>query len=199
MNPSMRKQNGAILIISLLFLVVLTIISISSLSSTVVQAKTTSNAQNIMLSFRASETSLRVAEDYIANMTELPDYFDDCSSNCNGIWNQGSLASLYGGEYGDRWWAIPNSLTNGTFWSTRGHTMIGADSLSSVSLVSEQPIFFIEEQAFIPDDLNPNTSAKGKGLRFYRITSKGVGGENAEGGVNASQTYLQSIYSKRFN
>jgi Tfp pilus assembly protein PilX len=55
------------------------------------------------------------------------------------------------------------------------------------------PCAVIEEHSFIPDDLDPDTSAKGIGRYHYRITTRGFGG------TEKAQSRLEAIFFKRYN
>jgi Tfp pilus assembly protein PilX len=68
-----------------------------------------------------------------------------------------------------------------------------------VSYVSEQPLYFIEEYGYLPDDLSPGTRAQGVGTYYYRVTARGTGGVAKTSGVSPNQAMVQSIYAKRFN
>lgn len=200
----MNSQRGIILVLSLLFLAILTIVSLSSMTASTLQEKSSGNAFNHQLAFQSSETGLRAAETYVQQMTSKPTAVDQCSGNCNIIWTKGRMATLYGGTYQDKWWTLANPVTTDTWWKAIGHTMPSLNDpkgnllVDSVQYISTQPQFIIEEIGYVPDNLNPNSSAKGEGLTFYRITSRGTGAESTVNGVNPSQVYVQSIYTKRY-
>lgn len=55
------KQRGAVLVVSLLVLLVLTLIGISSLDNSVLEEKMASNAQTSSITFQAAESAIRQA------------------------------------------------------------------------------------------------------------------------------------------
>jgi type IV pilus assembly protein PilX len=55
------------------------------------------------------------------------------------------------------------------------------------------PCSVIEEHAFLPDDLDPDTAAKGIGRYYYRITTRGFGG------TEKAQPRLEAILYARYN
>jgi len=57
-----RRQEGAILVIALLFLVLLTIIGVSSISGVTLEEKMASNLREQNIAFQAAESALRDAE-----------------------------------------------------------------------------------------------------------------------------------------
>lgn len=200
-----HHQKGSILIISLLFLIILTIISITSISTSVMEQKSLTNSFNIQRAFEASEFGLRSAEDYIKAMTVKPVAQKACTPTCDVIWEKDRVGQLYGGSYPNQWWAVANKVTDNAWWKATAHTQPtlldpnGAAVKDNLSYVVTQPRFVIEEIAFIPDDLNPNTRAKGVGLTYYRITSRGTGAESSQNGIDPNQSYVQSVFGKRFN
>lgn len=61
-----KNQNGAVLIISLIFLIVLTILAVASTKSALFQEKISGNSRNLSIAFQAAEAGLRLGEDKIA-------------------------------------------------------------------------------------------------------------------------------------
>jgi Tfp pilus assembly protein PilX len=57
--PNAKRQQGAVLLISLLVLLVLTLIGLSSLDSSVMEEKMATNAQTSNATFQAAETAIR--------------------------------------------------------------------------------------------------------------------------------------------
>ena len=62
-----RYQNGAVLFISLIFLLIMTIIGITAMKTTVLEEKMASNTKNRNLALQAAEAALRAGELQIAN------------------------------------------------------------------------------------------------------------------------------------
>jgi len=60
-TSSKDSQHGAVLVVSLLILLVLTIIGVSSLDSSVMQEKMSSNSQTATSTFQKAETAIREA------------------------------------------------------------------------------------------------------------------------------------------
>ncbi len=77
-----NKQNGAVLIVALLMLLLLTIIGISSMRGSTMQERMAGNMRDQSIAFQASETSLRRGElaarqmsiSAIQNLTTKPDW-----------------------------------------------------------------------------------------------------------------------------
>ena len=94
-----RRQQGAILIIALLFLVLLTIIGVSSISGVALEEKMASNLREQNVAFQAAESALRDAEiDLEAGiggtgnrdpMTVAANFANDCTTAfTNGVCKQ---------------------------------------------------------------------------------------------------------------
>lgn len=199
-SPLPSRQDGTLLISCLLLLIVLTIVSISSFTTTKTQEKMVENSFNEREAFQASEAALKVAEQFISELTSIPTEQTTCTTNCDIVWSSTALTNAYGAK----WWSILNANTNESFWTTKARLLPAVKDASN-TLVSNttnspsQPRFIIEQLGHIPDDLNPNSRAKKDGMFYYRVTARGTGGEIYEKGLNPSQVYLQSIYGKRYN
>lgn len=60
-----QRQRGAVLIISLIFLLVLTLIGVSAMQGTTMQERMSANMQDRNVAFQASEAALRAGEDWL--------------------------------------------------------------------------------------------------------------------------------------
>ena len=79
------KQSGAVLIVSLMLMLAMTLLSIASMSTSVVQEKMAANAQNSNLTFQAAESAVEA---------QVRTVLDGISTNLN---NAMSAASGKGG------------------------------------------------------------------------------------------------------
>jgi len=61
-TPSARRQSGAVLVIALMFLVVLTLLAMTSMSGTVLEERMAGQYRDLNLAFQAAEAALRDAE-----------------------------------------------------------------------------------------------------------------------------------------
>ena len=73
-----HKQQGAVLFISLIFLLIMTVIGISSLRSSTMDERQAGNALDRQLAFQAAESALRAGERFIDNNTPTLD--EDCTN-----------------------------------------------------------------------------------------------------------------------
>ncbi len=67
--PQKNTQQGALMLACLAFLAAMSIVAISSMDSSMLDAKMSSNAQNYNGAFNAAETALAVAQEDAAGMT----------------------------------------------------------------------------------------------------------------------------------
>lgn len=181
------KQNGAALVISLLFLLVLTIIGVASVSTTSLQERMAGNTREQNLALQAAEAALRDGEAWLfaqKGTGEPPLPVNTCSSSCTSVdvWSDGTsqLANVDTETYD--WW-----LSNG-----REHgTPINAGDPSrdvSTDLHAQQPRYIIQR-------VQGTAGAAGKSLGtgfgpededlgpfLYRIYGYGVGRVEYESG-----------------
>lgn len=81
------RQQGATLIISLIFLVLLTLVGVTAMQSTILQERMAGNARERNIAFQASEISLRDAEVYMVGKS-VWDFTTACT---NGLCAQGNM------------------------------------------------------------------------------------------------------------
>jgi type IV pilus assembly protein PilX len=80
---SSRKQRGAVLIVALIFLLVMTILILASVRGTVMQERMASNLYDRSLAFQAAEAALREGERYVLETPPKPAGPGcDSSGNC---------------------------------------------------------------------------------------------------------------------
>ncbi len=96
------RQQGAVLIVSLIILLIMTLIGLSSMQNTTLEEKMAGNYRDKNLSFQAAEMTLREGEGWIADQTKEPDLStDSCSANCD-VWDSDTLlAALSSSSYLD--------------------------------------------------------------------------------------------------
>ncbi len=188
------KQNGSVLIISLMLLIVMTILGLSSINSTIMEERMAGNLRNSNLSFMAAESALRSAEQKIADYTKntKPEATETGSSD---VWildypDQGYDPGVddYPSEF---WWA-----TNPTNWWTAAGTGIFTnnsteyDASGSGALTS---YYVIEYMQPICDTLNVGQQSDMQSCRdFYQATALGLG----PGGIG--KTYLRTTIARRY-
>ena len=79
-----RKQRGAVLIVALIFLVVMTMLILASIRGTVMQERMASNLYDRSLAFQAAEAALREGERFVLESSPKPTATGcDSSGNCS--------------------------------------------------------------------------------------------------------------------
>ena len=169
-----RKQRGAALIISLLFLVMLTLLGVGAMTSTTLEEKMAGNARDYGVALQAGEAALRDAwEDLISGRIVKETGFNAACTD--GLCTSPTTTST-------PLWLSLN-------WSAAGPSLAYGSKTAAPPLptgvggVAEQPRYIIE--AF----KNKKALESASDPQFiYRVTVRAVGG------TTAASTILQSTY-----
>lgn len=172
-RPS-RAEKGSALIISLIFLLLLTILGVASMQSATLQERMSGNSRDRNIAFQAAEAALRGAEDELSKAV-VPNFDNSQAGFRQQVNNSGS----------SRYWSTTYD------WAVAA----GADSGSQpyggvIGNVAAAPRFVIEEL--------PPTPAVGESVKlgqleesgFYRVTVRAVGG------TTDTAVILQSVYKR---
>jgi len=177
-----NQQKGAVLAVSLIILLVMTIIGLQGISSTTLEERMSRNYRDSQLSFQAAETALRDGEAFVeSTLFKLTDYTTTCT---NGLCFNGGASGC--------------PAVKATPWETSS-IWSGAGShkgySGTIPQVFAQPKYIVEFRCYIPADPNapvpvstPGTSSEW--AEMYRITALGFGASDT------SRTMLQSTYKK---
>ena len=167
------KQQGVILIISLVMLLLLTLIAMSGMQTTTLEEKIAGNKRNRNLAFQAAESALREAEQWIQGsntafnplkLSNGPFQGADCS---NGLCPTTSPAI----------WAVADFN-----WSVKGRSYTGV-----LQTISQQPRYVIE---LLEQKVNVDSN---KMSALFRITVMAWGSD-----PNVV-VQLQSLYNLKVN
>ncbi len=163
------RQIGAVLVISLLILLVLTILGMSAMGTAGLEEKMAGNARAKDLSFQAAESGLRAGEARFQGggtwALTIP--------RVGQIWDKDATGISAADPRTASWWSANAIALSGNFGDP-----------------DPDPRYVIEEYGFTPDSLNPEDRAKRIGVFHFRVTAHGVVGNTA--------TVLQSVYNKRY-
>lgn len=144
-----RYQQGSALIISLVFLLLLTMIGVTSIQDSTLQERMAGNERDRNLAFQAAEAALREAEAFLRENS--PAF---TASGTGGL-----LSPSYTG-------LKPSAATYP--WATRSQA---GSSLTGVSAAPRYAIEWITTQAIGPSDQIDVVT-----INSYRITARAVGG-----------------------
>lgn len=174
-----KKEQGAILFVSLILLIVLTLLAFTALRTATIQERMTGNARDRGIAFQAAEAALRAAEKYLGVTTSLPTGAFTGTACTKGVYKLSSgvpYLAASGSSFastGTRWDGSSTDFWNEYPWETGNCAFSGsADYVTFVSSSdygkpgkpTQSPRYVIEE---LP--------ANGTGLPSYRVTAKGYG------------------------
>jgi type IV pilus assembly protein PilX len=177
MNPELSnrsRQQGAILVVSLILLLVMTILAITVSQMSRMQERMAGNARDSDMSFQAAEAGLRAAENFLSIQTSQP---IPCSATKCVVFQQDVLP------------ADLRAQDQISFWNARA-TDYGTAAIEMTE-VTQDPQYVVEEIGFVPDSL---TVGKGtpSGRMFYKNTAHGVGG------TASALTVVEGTYTRRY-
>ena len=176
------KQQGAVLVMALMMLFVLTLIGVSSISTTSMEEKMSGNTRNRHLAFQASETAASDAERFITNNILNP----TAQFTAGGV---GGLYSLGNGP-------SSGDAVNPVWWATPANNRIPyAQAIQDVATAPQYTIEYLGEttQAEASDiEITGGEDGGAAGsIHTFRITSRGTGL------TNNSVVVIQSHFGKR--
>ncbi|MGH8548521.1 MAG: pilus assembly PilX family protein [Methylococcales bacterium] len=176
-----QEQTGAILVVSLVLLTIMTLIGITAMQTTILQEKMAGNSRDMNLAFEAAEAANREGENWLLGLTTMPDP-RACNSGICLLWNaEGSATALY-------------SATGAAFYTDPllwGNAR--SSSMTTLEGVHTPPFFVIEFDEHQRDSQNLGQQQDLQNSRsVYRITSKGTGG------TDAAQSFVQTHFARRF-
>lgn len=174
-----NKQNGVVLIISMIMLLMMTLLGVTAMKTALMEEKMAGNSRDTSLAFQAAETGLRDAEVWIANEVNEP---QKTVSGTNRVWVLEAMDPVT--TNATSWWQEP--AINQTWWETN------SQATTAIGKVKTPPHNIIEYKQFIPDTLLKGTGTAEKGMTYYQVTSRGTGGSDQ------ARVLLQSTTARRF-
>lgn len=168
MKP-IQKQSGAVLMVGLVMLLVLSTVVIASSRTTAIQLKMTSNLRDNELAFQSAESVLRLAERYVAETSR---------SGLDDI--------VFDGTDGFYTYSAGRSLSQESDWTN----LNTKEATLTNSQVAEKPNYIIEEINGIRPLGGSLQAAMPIDDYYFRLTTK------SKGGTNDSLVVLQSVYKK---
>lgn len=189
--PFSRRQSGAVLIVSMLLLLVITVLALGASQSTRLQERMAGSQRNYDLAFQAAEAGVRAGERMVdpKSMTAPPPPCSDISKGPCLVYERGYLDSFVSYEeqaYQPRSWWTERAQS----YSTTPNQISGT---AGVGLAKADPQFYIEEVQEVPDALSVPPTGPPPSRVYYRIIARG------EGGTENAQVVIHSTYVRRFN
>lgn len=161
------KQSGAVLFVSLILLLIMTLLGIAGMQTTILEEKMAGNYRDQTIAFQAAESALRDAEKDIRS-TRISGHSDMTSTCTNGLcYNNGKNIPTI--------WADAAKMANAVDYGT----YTGTDNLPGVA---SQPKYLIVGVPFLaPGAASPKNA--------YSVTVV------AEGGSSSAKSILQTVYA----
>lgn len=167
----LKDQEGAVLVVGLILLLVITLIGMSGIRSATIETKMAGNQKNRHLAFESAESALREAESYVESITATGAF-----NGSNG------LLGLFDNDvdyFADSTWNS-NSVTA---------------KAGSVAYVESQPRYIIKQKVLLQSNMGSlNVGRYGAHnmmqVRVFQITSRGTGGNDS------AKVILQTHYGK---
>lgn len=185
-----HQQQGAVLIISLLILLSLTILGLAGVQSTALQSRMTSNQEDSSLAFQAASVALRRGEDFVRFTGPINEGRGTTRRALDNFLNVDECTDLPCNAYEMNAADIGDMEDQDWDWWSKGDNPRGIEYGQTIlESVASAPRIIIEDMsrspgnigigAISPDDLHQDTFAGGsqgqQALRFYRVTAYGVG------------------------
>ena len=210
--PSPKRQQGAVLFVALVFLVLITLLGLTATSTSIMQERMTGGLRNDQMGLMAAETAARGAEAWVWNLAN-----NSAKLNCG--YNGGDVGFCYTPQTADdgsggtvyvsnplvqafrttpTW--IANASSGGTDYSNSGNTALNSSSLGTAKL-AQVPQYMIESLGgLLPPGVKPNFVQLGavgrdpgfsncagcQSLYSFRITARATGGN--EGAVSVVES-----------
>ncbi len=177
MSHSRGAQRGAVLVISLILLLVMTVLGLAAMTVTRMEERMAGNQRDVNIAFQGAEAGLRDAENRIRLMVARPDTCASAPCAVPSVWQRNVLPDNLRNQTGD-WWD-DNALE------------YGADGVPEIQQATTDPRVLIEDAGFVPDSLTVGHGPP-EGRNFYRITA------HSFGATDTAQAVLESTYTRRF-
>ena len=172
---SHRRQRGAVLVVSLVFLLVITMLAVGSMQNTLLEEKMAGNASDRNLAFQATESALREAEVFVEGIVSLGNF---------GV----------GGGLRDRTAMEPSFYDNST-WSDANNYITATTDYGSY----DSPRYFVKHLTTVAGtegSLNMSGYGDNKGtgdVTIFRVTARGTGASS-----DSAEVILRTQYGRIF-
>jgi type IV pilus assembly protein PilX len=175
MNRLRQSQTGSALIVSLIFLLLMTLIGTAAMRSSTMQEQMAGNSRDWNVAFQASEAALREAESFLLTSVVLP-AFNDAA----GLYQVNSPLRPA--------WTV-NAIDNGNGIRTYATDIDGT---------SRRPRYYIEQLGTLsPPGVETETGVPVEEVRYFRVTAVGYGGAVDALGVPIASVVLSTVFRNR--
>lgn len=183
-SPFIVNQRGAVLIVSLILLLVMTILALSGSQVVRLQERMTGNLRDTDLAFQGAEAALRDAEQYIEDLTAWP------ATVCTSSATTGCMMFEIGVLRPTAAFDLKTQARqSGGWWSThaREYRTAATNDLPGINL---DPKYVIERAAQVCDTAE-QPCPEADTLFYFRNTAQSYGG------TMTADVRLESTYVRR--
>lgn len=193
------NQRGFVLVTSLIFLVVITLLAVSAINSSTIQERMASNLREKSRARQAADAALRQGElllrDPAFNSQRVPGETINNVSNPDQetnsidvkIWRRGEMLAKD---------ADPEDSTaflDDAVWQSKKNAVEPLSyDVDAQGAGIDAVRYYVEDYDVIGRDLNPDSAARADGVLMYRVTAR------AQGQNPAAVAVTQSLYEKRY-
>lgn len=187
-RTSPTKQRGAVLLISLVLLLIITLLAVSSMREVTLEERIVGNQRNQQAAFNGAESALREGEKRLALRIEPADTTTDCQSASDLCVMSYAPSSL--------------NINNWSWWANGANAMAYSGSnttASGLSRLVSTPRWNTAFQNFDPADssgrvevTDPELRSRGVGPYYYQVNAASQG-RNDQIMIN-----LQSVTVQRY-
>lgn len=170
------KQQGVVLLTSMIFLLILTIIVITVMRNATLEERMASNTRNRQLSLQSAEAVIREIESTIPKVDSTKPFDPYKSASFTTACSSG-LCDSRDVTMSPKW------KNSDAWWASSANTAVTSSSFTGAS-----PRYIVE----LIDDLAGGQAGKICPIVSYRITSRGQGNDG-------SVVFVQSVYKYRPN
>jgi len=186
-----QSQSGAVLVVSLVMLLILTLIGISGMSSVTLEEKMVSNMQNANKSFQGAEAALNECEVFLREQATVVLHQTSKTSNILDLRN-GISRVITAGIFPIGWWQ------DNDFWDDYGNPSVIdsiARTVASPDGVASVPLCFTEYIGNGTSSMDSDTSLypganSADAKLVYRVTASSFGADTK------SQSIVESLFVK---
>jgi type IV pilus assembly protein PilX len=181
---SMKQQRGAVLVVSMLLLLVMTVLALGASQSTRLQERMSANMRDRDLAFESSEAGLRNGERIIDSLDVAP---SPCTAGRCEFYDRNVLPLNLAFET-QTWWDTQawRYATDETF------SITSANAIKGTGMAGADPQFVVEEIEEVADALSVPPTGPPPSRIYYRISS------GAQGGTAQARVVLQSTFARRY-
>jgi type IV pilus assembly protein PilX len=181
---TMKQQRGAVLIVSMLLLLVMTVLALGASQTTRLQERMSANMRDRDLAFESSEAGLRSGERIIDSLTVAP---TPCTSGRCQIYDRNILPTNLAFQT-QTWWTAQSWL----YTTDESFSITAVNAIKGGGMAGADPQFVVEEIEEVADSLSVPPAGPPPSRIYYRVTSA------AQGGTAQAQVVLQSTFARRY-